>query len=294
MTTLTDFDRVSAPVTAGVFALLFLLESAWPLRARSAPRTPRVLRNLAFALLGAAIVRALVITTVLAVARFAQARGLGLLALLPLPTPVLVALGLLLLDASMYGWHRLNHRVALLWRFHRVHHADLDLDVSTAVRFHPGELLLSVPFRALQTVLLGPSPALALGYELALQLATAFHHSNLELPRRFERALNALVVTPRMHQIHHSIVQRETDSNWSVVFSFWDRLARSFRRDIPTSELVIGLPAFREPAELTLGKLLLLPFTRQRPSWQFTDGTQPMRTHTLELAIAPAPAGERA
>jgi sterol desaturase/sphingolipid hydroxylase (fatty acid hydroxylase superfamily) len=218
----------------------------------------------------------------------AHARQLGLLALLPLPSVLLAPLGLLLLDATMYGWHRLNHHLPLLWRFHRVHHMDLDLDVSTALRFHPGELLLSLPFRAAQILLIGPWPALALGYELTMQMATAFHHSNWRMPRRIERAVGALLVTPRMHQIHHSIVERETDSNWSVVFSFWDRIARSYRCDISEQQLVIGLPAFRDPSQVSLGKALLLPFTRQGPSWQFADGTTPARSAGMVLTAVPA------
>jgi sterol desaturase/sphingolipid hydroxylase (fatty acid hydroxylase superfamily) len=293
ITTLTAFDRIGAPIVLCTVGLLLVLETLRPLRARVQARAPRWLRNGVFALAGGLIARGLVVTSVFALASLAHARGLGLLSIATLPAIVAWPLGVLLLDASMYGWHRLNHRVRFLWRFHRVHHADLDLDVSTALRFHPGELLLSLPFRAAQTLLLGPMPALALSYELLMQTATAFHHANLRLPRGFERALNALVVTPRMHQIHHSIVEDETDSNWSVVFSFWDRLARSHRDDVTEAQLVIGLPAFRQSEELTLARSAAMPFMRQRPSWQFSDGSRPVRTATMELAALAPAAGER-
>ncbi len=292
--TLTTFDQIAAPVVSGVILLLFALETMAPLRARVEGRVQRVTRNALFGLAGAIVVRGLVITLVVAVAGFAEASGVGLLPALALPPLVLAPLGFLLLDASMYGWHRLNHRVPLLWRFHRVHHVDLDLDVTTALRFHPGELLLSVPFRAVQTLLIAPSPALALGYELAMQIATAFHHSSWRLPARADRALNAVVVTPRMHQIHHSIVQRETDSNWSVVFSFWDRLAGSHRYDVTEAQLVIGLPAFRTPSEVTLGKVLAMPFVAQRASWVFVDGTAPVRTADNALTVMHRAGQERA
>jgi sterol desaturase/sphingolipid hydroxylase (fatty acid hydroxylase superfamily) len=292
--TLTTFDQIAAPVVSGVILLLFALETVAPLRARVEARVQRVKRNALFGLAGAIIVRGLVITLVVAVAGFAQASGVGLLPALALPPLVLAPLGFLLLDASMYGWHRLNHRVPLLWRFHRVHHVDLDLDVTTALRFHPGELLLSVPFRAVQTLLIAPSPALALGYELAMQIATAFHHSSWRLPARVDGALNAVVVTPRMHQIHHSIVQRETDANWSVVFSFWDRLAGSHRYDLTEAQLVIGLPAFRTPSEVTLGKVLAMPFVAQRASWLFVDGTAPERTADNALTVMHPSGQERA
>ncbi|HET7341734.1 MAG TPA: sterol desaturase family protein, partial [Methylomirabilota bacterium] len=148
-----------------------------------------------------------------------------------------------------------------------VHHTDLDLDVSTAFRFHVGELLLSVVWRSAQILAIGVSPALALGYEAALQAATAFHHSNWRLPPRLERALNLVLVTPRMHGIHHSVVEAETNSNWSVIFSWWDRAHRTLRLGVPDETLHIGLPAWRDPRELGVGRLLALPFRRQRPAW---------------------------
>jgi sterol desaturase/sphingolipid hydroxylase (fatty acid hydroxylase superfamily) len=234
------------------------------------------------------IVRVMVVTTVLAAAALSRRYGFGLLSLVSLPGPAAASLGLLLLDASMYGWHRLNHSVGFLWRFHQVHHVDRDLDVTTALRFHPGELLLSVPFRALQALLIAPSPGLALGHELATQVATAFHHANVRLPERLERGLNLLIVTPRMHQIHHSIVQRETDSNWSVIFSLWDRLARTFRLDVQTTQLVIGVPAYAAPDDVTLRRSLQLPFVAQRPSWRFADGSRPTRDGQMRLLRQPA------
>ena len=264
-TPLAAFDRFGLGITVGTLLLLLALETWRPLRARVEARLPRFTRNLVFAIIGGAIVRALVVTTVLAMAALSHEHGFGLLAVLPLPVEAALPLGLLLLDASMYGWHRLNHAVAFLWRFHQVHHVDRDLDTSTALRFHPGELLLSVPFRALQALLLAPWPALALGHELATQVATAFHHANLRLPERLERGLNLVLVTPRMHQIHHSIVQHETNSNWSVIFSFWDRLARSYRAGSAEQPLVIGVPAYSAPADVALGKLLAMPFAAQRP-----------------------------
>ena len=290
-TTLAAFDRVGLGVTLGTLALLLVLESISPLRGRVEARMPRLARNLVFGILGGLIVRTLVVTTVLAVAGLSREHELGLLAVLPLPTLVLAPLGLLLLDASMYGWHRLNHAVAFLWRFHQVHHVDRDLDVSTALRFHPGELLLSVPVRALQALVLAPWPALALGHELATQVAVAFHHANVRLPQPLERRMNWLFVTPRMHQIHHSIVQRETDSNWAVIFSFWDRLARTYRLDVAEQQLVIGVPAYAAPSDVKLVNLLPMPFAPQRASWRFPDGGRPVRGPDKRLLRLPAGAG---
>ncbi|HMI94194.1 MAG TPA: sterol desaturase family protein [Polyangiales bacterium] len=265
-TTLAAFDCLGLGISLGTLLILLSLETLSPLRERVEARLPRLTRNLVFAIIGGLIVRTMVVTTVLAAAALSHEHGFGLLAVLPLPAQAALPLGLLLLDASMYGWHRLNHAVPFLWRFHQVHHVDRDLDTSTALRFHPGELVLSVPFRALQALVLAPWPALALGHELATQVATAFHHANVRLPPRLERGVNLLLVTPRMHQIHHSIERHETDSNWSVIFSFWDRLARSYRSGTAEQQLVIGVPAYSAPADVTLGKLLGMPFAAQR-SW---------------------------
>jgi sterol desaturase/sphingolipid hydroxylase (fatty acid hydroxylase superfamily) len=267
MDALTSFDHVGAPAAFAIVLALFALEARRPLRARVEPGLRRIARNAVFGAAGGVITRAIVITAMVATARYAHRHGIGVLPLLErsgVPDVVAWPLLLLLLDASMYGWHRLNHQARWLWRFHRVHHVDLDLDVSTALRFHPGELLLSAPFRVAQTFVLGPTPLLALGYELAMQVATAFHHANWRLPLRFERVVQRVLVTPRMHQIHHSVVPEQTASNWSVIFSFWDRIAGSYRNDVDEAQLVIGVPELRAPRAVTLGKLLALPFARSR------------------------------
>jgi len=154
----------------------------------------------------------------------------------------------------------------MLWRFHLVHHTDLDLDVATALRFHAGELVLSCGWRAAQVAVIGPPVALVIGFELVFEAATAFHHSNWRLPDALDAALAWLIVTPRMHGIHHSTLEPETNSNWSVMFTWWDRLHRTLRleRRIGTP-LVIGVPAYREP--LGVRGLLTLPFRRQRRAW---------------------------
>jgi len=142
-------------------------------------------------------------------------------------------LAVLLLDYSLYVWHVLTHRVPLLWRFHLVHHVDLDMDASTALRFHLGELLLSVPWRAAQIGLIGVSWRVYAIWQALLMLSILFHHSNFRLPLRVEGYLNRLIVTPRMHGIHHSIASDEVNSNWSSGLSFWDRLHGTLRLDVP-------------------------------------------------------------
>lgn len=179
-----------------------------------------------------------------------------------------MVLAFLLLDFTFYYWHRLNHRIPFLWRFHNVHHIDMDLDVSTALRFHFGEITLSILFRVLQLAVIGASAETFLVFETCFEAAAQFHHSNWRLPFRVERLLNELIVTPRMHGLHHSVVEEETNSNYSTIFCWWDRLNGSFRMITETHSVTIGVPAYHDPASQGIVRLLLLPFERQRPYWK--------------------------
>ncbi len=249
-----------------VLALLFLAEVRAPLRRRVRPRGERLAVNVVLALVAGLVVRLAVVPVGIAVAGAAERGGFGVLHWLVAPAAIAWAAGLLLLDYTMYLWHRLNHRVPLLWRFHLVHHTDLDLDVSTALRFHAGELLLSCGWRAAQVAVIGPPVALVVVFEVVFETATAFHHSNWRLPPALDRTLASIVVTPRMHGVHHSTLEAETNSNWSVMLSWWDRLHGTLRLERPAEPaLVIGLPAYRAP--LGAAGLLALPFGRQPPAW---------------------------
>lgn len=259
------YDLIAPAIVLGLAVLLVVLEFLRPLRRRVRPWLGRVRTNLALAAVAFLVIRLALIPVVVAVAAWAHARGIGLVKLLPAPGVVQAAVAFLLLDYTMYGWHWLNHRVPFLWRFHNVHHTDLDLDVTTAMRFHFGELLMSVAVRSAQVVLAGAGPVLVLVYEVALEAATEFHHSNVRLPLGLERAVNLLFVTPRMHGVHHSVLRRETDTNYSNIFSLWDRLHRTVKLDVPQDVITIGVPAYRDPAELTFFGLLLMPFRGQRP-----------------------------
>jgi sterol desaturase/sphingolipid hydroxylase (fatty acid hydroxylase superfamily) len=262
----TTYDALAGAAGVVVLALLFVAETRAPLRARVRPRAERLAVNAAVATVAMLVVRLALVPVGIAVAGMAERAGFGLLHWIRAPAAVAWVIGLLLLDYTMYVWHRLNHRVPVLWRFHVVHHTDLDLDVATALRFHAGELLLSCGWRAAQVAAIGPPVALVIGFELVFEGATAFHHSNWRLPAALDRALAWLLVTPRMHGIHHSTLERETNSNWSVMFTWWDRLHRTLRLERPAAPpLVIGLPAYPEP--FGVRALLVLPFRRQRPAW---------------------------
>jgi sterol desaturase/sphingolipid hydroxylase (fatty acid hydroxylase superfamily) len=148
-----------------------------------------------------------------------------------------------------------------LWRYHVVHHIDLDLDTSTALRFHFGELTLATPWRVAQIVVIGTSPLALSIWQTALLMSILFHHSNVRLPLAFERRLNRVLVTPRMHGIHHSAVHEQTDSNWSSGLTVWDWLHGTLRLNVPQEEITIGVAEFQDPEDVTLPKIVALPFT---------------------------------
>ena len=198
----------------------------------------------------------------LATAQWAQVHEFGLLNWLPMPGWERLAVAFLLFDAWMYWWHRLNHRIPFLWRFHRTHHSDPKMDVTTANRFHIGEIALSSVLRVPVIALLGLQLWELALYELAMFTVVQLHHANIALPAWLERALRVVIVTPFMHKVHHSRWQPETDSNYSSLFSFWDRLFRSYRlRDDPHT-LQFGLEEFSRPEDHTLTGLLATPLTQ--------------------------------
>jgi sterol desaturase/sphingolipid hydroxylase (fatty acid hydroxylase superfamily) len=268
---------VAMPLAAIGFGLLLLAEKKRPLRQATVNKLKRVPRNLALGGVTALAVNLLFVPVVSAVARRVQKRKLGLLNRLPLPAPLQFIAALMLLDYTFYWWHRWLHENGFLWRFHIVHHADLDLDVSTAARFHFGEYLLSTPYRAAQIILIGASPVAAATFELMFMLAAEFHHGNVRLPLDVERRLNTFMVTPRMHGIHHSIIADESNANYATILTVWDWLHRTLRLNVPQDEITIGLAAYRDESELMLSKLLTMPFVVQRDAWQFIDGARPVR-----------------
>ena len=261
----------------GAFALLVWAEHRRPLRRERESKTRRDIRNLAMAGLSAATLSVLQKPVVEPLARAVERRRFGLLQRVRLPRELQVPAAVLLMDYTLYVWHVLVHRVPTLWRFHKVHHVDLDMDASTALRFHFGEMALSVPYRAAQVALLGVGPRALSVWQAFLFLSIMFHHSNVRLPPVIERKLVRVIVTPRMHEIHHSIVQEETDSNWSSGFTIWDWLHRTLRLDIPENDIDIGVPAYRKPEEVELPRLVRMPFEQQRPSWQLPSGERPRR-----------------
>jgi sterol desaturase/sphingolipid hydroxylase (fatty acid hydroxylase superfamily) len=196
----------------------------------------------------------------LTIATRAQRNATGLLYAIPAPHWGRILAAVLLLDYTLYLWHRLTHRVPLLWRFHQVHHLDREMDASTGLRFHFGEILLSVAFRAVQVWVIGPEPASYAVWQTFLFLCILFHHANIRLPLTWERHVARILVTPRLHGIHHSTVPEEVNSNWSSGLTIWDWLHGTLRTKVAQDSIVMGVAGFRNDPDQELRNALLLPF----------------------------------
>jgi sterol desaturase/sphingolipid hydroxylase (fatty acid hydroxylase superfamily) len=264
-------------IVFGIFALLFAVEKIFPLRESRAGLLARLIVNGAISLLTFALAMLIVRPSAISAQHWAGQQSFGIVHWLGLTGWAEFVVAFLFLDLTFYYWHILNHRIPWLWRFHNVHHIDPDLDVSTGFRFHFGEVLLSTLFRVVQVVLIGVPFVAFAAYELVFQAGTLFHHSNLRLPIVFERWLSKLIVTPRMHGIHHSQVRNETNSNFGVVFPWWDGLHRTIGLNIPQSQIEIGIPGYSTADDNRLGRAFVLPFVKQRNYWQKPDGTTPQR-----------------
>jgi sterol desaturase/sphingolipid hydroxylase (fatty acid hydroxylase superfamily) len=267
-------------IVVGIFAFLFVLERFFPLRKRTCVLIGRLLVNLSISALAFSVAAVLVRPVAQATLQWANAKSFGLIHLAPLPPLFAFVLSFLLMDLGFYYWHIANHRIPFLWRFHNVHHIDPDLDVSTGFRFHFGEVAMSVAFRIVQVSLIGLSGWAFAAYELVFQANTLFHHSNLRLPIHIERLLNKMLVTPRMHGIHHSQVRRENNSNFGVVFPWWDRLHRTLGLNIPQADIAIGIAGYSQPQDNKLQNVLLMPFRKQRDYWRAPNGKLVERQNT--------------
>ncbi|KTD64447.1 sterol desaturase family protein [Legionella spiritensis] len=259
-------------IAAGFALILFFLERVFPLRKRKRDTFSRLTVNIAVSMTTFTVAFLLIRPTTSFFLGWTASTPFGLIRWLRLTGLWETLVGFLLLDLSFYYWHITNHKIPFLWRFHNVHHMDLDLDVSTGFRFHPGEVALSTIFRAIQVALIGVSVSTFVIYEAIFQIGTFFHHSNLRLPLRLERVLNLIFVTPRMHGIHHSNFKKETDSNYSVVFSVWDRLHRTIGLGISQEEIDIGVPGYAMKKDNHLKQVMILPFAQQREYWKDESG----------------------
>ena len=263
---LTHEGGVRLGVFAGALAALALAEALAPRRARVMDRAGRWATNLAITVIDAAVLRVFFPVLAVGVAVWAEARGVGLLNLVDAPRLLEIVGAVIVLDCLIYWQHVFSHRIPLLWRFHRMHHVDRDIDATTAVRFHPVEIAFSMLLKMAAVAPLGPAPAAVIVFEILLNATAIFNHANLALPRGLDRALRLVLVTPDMHRVHHSVRRHETDSNFGFNLPWWDRLFGTYR-DQPEAGhdgMTIGLAEYQttEPANLLWS--LRLPFAKDR------------------------------
>lgn len=259
---------ITIAVIAATWGALLYFESRKPLRRSVEPKLRRTARNLTLSVLSllAGIVMEAVL--VIPIARWTAMHQLGLLNLFEAANWLEIAIAIILLDYTLWWWHWASHRLPLLWRFHLVHHVDRDLDASTALRFHFGEHFISFFYRAVQIVVFGASLQAVWAWQLILFVSILFHHSNVRLPARVESILVRLIVTPRMHGIHHSDRRGESFTNFSSLVSVWDYLHRTICLSLPQADVTIGVPAYGSEADVTAGRILMIPFRRQRDDWR--------------------------
>jgi len=264
----------------GVFLAVAAWESLSPRRQLNTAKTTRWISNISITLIGTAVVRTLF--PVLAVTFAANESTMGLLHHVPLPFFVKVLFGVLAFDLFIYGQHVMFHSIPLLWRLHMMHHADLDVDVTTGLRFHPVEIILSMAIKLAVILLIGPPVLAVILFEILLNATSMFNHGNIRMEAGLDRLLRLFIVTPDMHRVHHSVVILETNSNFGFSLPWWDRLFGTYRAQPAAGheDMALGLSQFRDPARLTLPWLLVLPFFGKPGSYPMLlrRGREPMVT----------------
>ena len=258
----SDEPLIRLVAFAGIFAAMAVWEALAPRRDQRLGRGTRWPSNIGIVVLDTVLVRLVFPTTAVGLALVAEGRGWGLFRALDLPAWASVPLAVVALDFAIYLQHVLFHAVPALWRLHRMHHADLEIDVTTGARFHPIEILLSMGIKLGIVAVLGTPAVAVLAFEMLLNATSMFNHSNVRIPIWLDRVLRWIVVTPDMHRVHHSIVARETNSNFGFNLPWWDRLFGTYR-DQPAAgheTMTIGIEQFRDPAEQRLDRMLTQPF----------------------------------
>ncbi|MBE9557856.1 MAG: sterol desaturase family protein [Proteobacteria bacterium] len=258
---LANEQTIRLSIFLGVFTTMAVWEALAPRRARSHGRLARWPSNIGIVILNSVILRVLFPVAAIEFAAGIHGGGLGLLGLFGLPGWIEFLIAIIVLDLVIYLQHVLFHAAPLLWRLHRMHHQDLDFDVTTGARFHPIEILLSMGIKLMVIAALGPSAAAVLVFEALLNGMAMFNHANAKLPLGLDAILRMFVVTPDMHRVHHSVLPNETNSNFGFNLSVWDRLFGTYRAQPAAGHdaMTIGIEQFREPRELWLDRLLLQP-----------------------------------
>jgi len=264
--TILDHEaQIRLSVFIAIFTAMALWEIIAPKRELTQSKSMRWLNNISIVVINSIVIRLLFPAAAVGMAILVEEKQWGLLKWVELPEIAEIIVGVLILDLIIYGQHVVVHHVPLLWRFHRMHHADLDLDVTSGARFHPVEIIFSMLVKFLFIVLLGPSIVAVFIFEVVLNGAAVFNHSNVQMPAKLDKVLRWFIVTPDMHRIHHSIIVRETNSNYGFNFPWWDRLFGTYNQQPKEGQLgmTIGIDTFREKELcVLLPGMLKIPFIK--------------------------------
>lgn len=268
---MTEFLLSHEPITRmSVFLTVLFVMAIWevwsPRRRVEVPRLLRWSNNLALIVIDSIAVRLLFPLAAVGLALTLQTKGWGLFNVIDLPSWLEVLIAVVLLDFAIYVQHVLFHHVPVLWRLHRMHHADIEIDVTTGLRFHPLEIVLSMAFKLVLVLLLGPAAIAVLIFEVVLNASALFNHSNIQLPKHVDAVLRLIIVTPDMHRVHHSIIPVETNSNYGFNVPWWDRLLGTYiaQPKAGHDDMLIGIELFRTRRELWIDRMILQPLRRDK------------------------------
>ena len=245
-----------------VLILMALVEHFWPRKQRNLKRNERWFNNIALSVINILVIKLLGPISAMAIAAYAYENNLGLLNVINLPLWLKITLGVVILDLAIYLQHVASHKIPILWRFHKVHHADRDIDVTTGIRFHPIESGLSMVYKCLIIIIVGPLSIAVFLFEVILNASAMFNHANVKLPLSLDSILRQILVTPDMHRVHHSAIQKETDSNYGFFLSIWDRFFKTYtpQPKLGHQDMLIGLNEYQNLNPSKLIWSLKIPF----------------------------------
>jgi len=264
----THESTIRLSVFAGIFMLMAVLEVLSPRKQTVLKRSDRWLTNWSLVVINTLALRFLMPVLAVGMAGIATKNGWGLLSVVTLPVWIEIVLAVIILDFAVYVQHLAVHKIPIFWRVHKVHHVDRDIDVTTGARFHPIEILLSMAYKLAVVIVLGPAAMAVFIFDVVLNASSMFNHSNVKLPLGLDRAMRQVIVTPDMHRVHHSIIQRETNSNYGFCLSLWDRLFSTYipQPDKGHDGMTIGLEGHLDEKPASLLWCLIFPFLPSRPS----------------------------
>lgn len=263
-----DQGLIRLIVFASVLLVMASAEALWPRKKRVMDRPARWFNNLSLSVINSIAIKVLGPITAIAAAEYALDNGYGLIALSPTPLPfwLEILIGFVILDLLIYFQHVLSHKVPMIWKFHKVHHADRDIDVTTGIRFHPIEVLFSMLYKCGFILLLGPLPIAVFLFEVVLNGSAMFNHANVRLPSWLDKALRFIIVTPDFHRVHHSTNRKETNSNYGFFLSIWDRIFKTYiaQPKLGHDDMVIGLDEYQTKSPASLAWSLKTPFNQDK------------------------------